>query len=68
MRVGAVKVATFYNESITTLRDDINKFLSGQTVVGPPAYVEGTIKSQELVSIEFRADGATYSAMITYAE
>ena len=68
MKLGAVKVALFYNTVLDDLLDDINNFLRGEAVTGPPAYAEGFVREQELVSIDFRADGATYTAMIVYTE
>lgn len=68
MKAGNVRVATFENASIEDLMNDINSFMSGDAVTGPPAFAADFIKEAEFIDIQFRSDGATYSAMIVYVK
>ncbi len=68
MKLGAVRVATFVNADIAVLMADINKFLNGQAVTGPPAYAADFVAEKQYIETRFAYNGTNYSAMLVYSE
>lgn len=55
MKLSQVKVKTISNATLATFESDLNTFLAGAL-------------EKELISIQYQWDGATYTALIIYAE
>jgi len=68
MKLGSMKVAIFSQATVALLQTDVNNFLSGLAVTGPPAFTADFAGNKEFVQIFFITTAGVFSAMIVYTE
>lgn len=68
MKLRTVRVAVFENSDLEAMMGDINDFLAGKAVTGPPIYAADEVGEKIYVDTRFASDGTNYSCILVYTE